>query len=80
MRHLWGWAWLDLTSVSWWSGREPAPTVTALDLGLLLALPLAFDDPADTPGPSVPLSAHGLGVITWDLAPGPARLHHMHSV
>lgn len=75
MRHLWGWAWLDLTSVSWWSGREPALTVTALGLGLLLA----FDDPDDTPGPSVPLSAHDLGVITWDLAPGPARLHLMHS-
>lgn len=49
-------------------------TVTALGLGLL-ALPLAFDDPAGTPELSLPLCAHGLGVPTRDPAPGPAWLY-----
>lgn len=75
MRHLWGWAWLDLTSVSWWSGGEPVPSVTALGRGFLLALPLAFDVPADTLELSLPLCAHGLGVPAQDPAPGPAWLY-----
>lgn len=62
-----------LTNGSGWLGGEAA--IAALGLGLLLALPLTFVDPADTPRPSLPL-------CSWlrSTHPGPSLVMDPHSV